>query len=81
MKILDLNPQIKGIYITLNEINPVFLARWENRIIMRLTKKDATTEDQDITRRVRLPIDIDTKRPSDVSFSDEEHSAALKNGR
>lgn len=81
MKILDLNPQIKGIYITLNEINPVFLARWENRIIMRLTKKDATTADQDITRRVRLPIDIDTKRPSDVSFLDEEHSAALKNGR
>jgi hypothetical protein len=78
VKILDSNPQIKGIYITLNEINPALLARRENRIIMRLTKKDATTADHDITRRVWLPIDIDPKRPSGVSSSDEEHAAAFR---
>ncbi|OQA58866.1 MAG: hypothetical protein BWY45_01023 [Euryarchaeota archaeon ADurb.Bin294] len=78
VKILDSNPQIKGIYITLNEISPALLARRENRIIMRLTKKDATTADHDITRRVWLPIDIDPKRPSGVSSSDEEHAAAFR---
>ena len=76
--ILDDNPQIRGIYITLNEISPALLARRENRIIMRLTKKDATTADHDITRRVWLPIDIDPKRPSGVSSSDEEHAAAFR---
>lgn len=49
--ILDANSQIKGIYITLNEVNPTLLARRANRVLMRLSKKDATTADQDITKR------------------------------
>ena len=76
--ILDQNPQVKGMYITLNTINPALLARRENRIITRLSKKDATTADQDIIRRVWLPIDIDPARPSGVSSSNAEHIAALE---
>ncbi len=75
--ILDDNPQIRGIYITLNEVNPALLARRANRIIMRLSKKDATTADKDIIRRHWLPIDINPIRPSGVSSSDEEHRYAL----
>lgn len=78
VKILDQNPQIKGIYLTLNTMNPALLARRENRIIMRLSKKDASTADQDIIRRIWLPIDIDPNRPSGVSSSEEEHTAALQ---
>ncbi len=76
VSVLDSNPQIRGIYITLNEMKPALLARRANRILMRLTKKDATTADQDIIRRRWLPIDIDPARPSGVSSSDEEHEAA-----
>ncbi|MBP7034736.1 MAG: hypothetical protein KBB00_03170 [Methanospirillum sp.] len=75
--ILDDNPQIRGIYITLNEVNPALLARRANRIIIRLSKKDATTADKDIIRRHWFPIDIDPVRPSGVSSSDEEHRYAL----
>jgi len=75
--ILDTNSQIKGIYITLNEVNPALLARRANRVLMRLSKKDATTADQDITQRLWLPIDIDPRRPSGVSSSDPEHEASL----
>ncbi|PWR70211.1 hypothetical protein ACKUB1_00920 [Methanospirillum stamsii] len=75
--ILDTNSQIKGIYITLNEVNPALLARRANRVLMRLSKKDATTADQDITHRLWLPIDIDPRRPSGVSSSDPEHKASL----
>lgn len=75
--ILDDNPQIRGIYITINEVNPALLARRANRIIIRLSKKDATTADKDIIRRHWLPIDIDPVRPSGVSSSDEEHQYAM----
>ena len=66
-----------GMYVTLNEVNPALLARRENRIKMRLGKKDATTADVDIIRRRWFPIDIDAKRPSGVSSTDAEHEAAL----
>jgi len=66
-----------GIYVTLNEVNPALLSRRANRIKMRLSKKDATTADSDITRRRWFPVDIDPVRPSGVSSTDEEHQAAL----
>ncbi|OPY46752.1 MAG: hypothetical protein A4E42_00405 [Methanoregulaceae archaeon PtaU1.Bin222] len=66
-----------GIYVTLNEVNPALLSRRANRIKMRLSKKDATTADADITRRRWFPVDIDPVRPSGVSSTDEEHQAAL----
>ncbi len=77
-KTLSTNTEIQGVYITLNTINPVLLARRANRIKMRLGKKDATTADSDITQRNWLPIDIDPVRPSGVSSSEEEHQAALQ---
>ena len=74
---LDTDTSVLGIYVTLNEVNPVLLARRANRIKMRLCRKDATTGDADILRRRWLPIDIDPKRPSGVSSTDEEHGLAL----
>ena len=74
---LDTDTSVLGIYVTLNEVNPALLARRANRIKMRLSRKDATTGDADILRRCWLPIDIDPKRPSGVSSTDEEHGLAL----
>jgi len=74
---LDTDPSVAGIYVTLNTVNPALLARRANRIKMRLSRKDATTADADILRRRWFPIDIDPVRPSGVSSTEEEHSAAL----
>ena len=75
--LLNQDTAIQGIYVTLNRINPVLLARRANRIKAKLGKKDASTADSDIIRRDWLPIDIDPVRPSGVSSSEEEHVAAL----
>jgi len=74
---LDADPAVAGIYVTLNTVNPALLARRANRIKMRLSRKDATTADADITRRRWFPVDIDPVRPSGVSSTDAEHDAAL----
>jgi hypothetical protein len=74
---LDTDTSVLGIYVTLNEMNPALLSRRANRIKMRLSRKDATTGDADILHRRWLPIDIDPKRPSGVSSTDEEHGLAL----
>jgi hypothetical protein len=74
---LDTDTSVLGIYVTLNELNPALLARRANRIKMRLSRKDSTTGDADIRKRRWLPIDIDPKRPSGVSSTDEEHNLAL----
>ena len=74
---LDTDTSVLGIYVDLNEVNPALLARRSNRIKMRLCRKDATTGDADILRRRWLPIDIDPKRPSGVSSTDQEHRLAL----
>ena len=74
---LDADPSITGIYVTLNAVNPALLARRANRIKMRLSRKDATTADTDIIRRRWLPIDIDPVRPSGVSSTEAEHTAAI----
>jgi hypothetical protein len=74
---LDTDTSVLGIYVTLNDVNPALLARRANRIKLRLCRKDATTGDADILRRRWLPIDIDPKRPSGVSSTDEEHGLAL----
>ena len=75
---LDSTSGTHGIYVTLNEVNPALLSRRANRIKGRLSKKDATTADSDITRRRWFPIDIDPVRPSGVSATDEEHEQALR---
>ena len=74
---LDSVPLIKGIYIVLNEIDPSLHARRANRL-PKLGRSDSTTSDANIIRRRWLPIDIDPKRPSGISSSDEEHDRALQ---
>jgi P4 family phage/plasmid primase-like protien len=74
---LDTDPSVQGIYVTLNPVNPSLLSRRANRIKMRLARNDATTADTDITRRRWFPVDIDPVRPSGVSSSDAEHTAAF----
>jgi hypothetical protein len=74
---LDSLPEVQGIYVTLNEVNPALLARRANRVKLRLGRKDATTSDADILRRRWFPIDVDPQRPSGVSSTDGEHRAAL----
>jgi hypothetical protein len=78
---LDSLPNVLGIYVTLNEVNPSLFARRANRIKVRLQKKDATTADADIIRRRWFPVDIDPVRPSGVSSTDAEHSAAITTAR
>jgi phage/plasmid-associated DNA primase len=75
---LDAAGTYDGIYITLNEINPALLSRRANRIETRLPKSAATTADADIVRRRWLPVDVDVKRPSGISSTDEEHAIALE---
>ncbi len=60
-------------YITPNPVNPALLARAANRIVERA---ETTTSDQDITCRRWLLIDVDPTRPSGISSTDEELSAA-----
>jgi hypothetical protein len=74
---LDSLPNIQGVYVTLNPVNPALLSRRANRIKTRLGKKDVTTADGDIVQRRWLPIDVDPARPSGVSFTEEEHRAAI----
>lgn len=66
--------EAKGVYITLNPVNPDLLSRSPNKI--QRAKKGGTTSDADVVRRRRLLIDIDAERPSETSASDEEHEAA-----
>ena len=74
---LDTLPEVAGVYVTLNEVDPALLSRRANRVKMNLGRKDPTTSDTDVLRRRWLPIDLDPVRPSGVSSTDEEHLAAL----
>jgi len=78
---LDAIPEVQGIYVTLNEVDPALLSRRANRVKMRLGRKDATTSDADIIRRHWLPIDLDPVRPSGVSSTNGEHDVALERAR
>lgn len=60
----------KGIYLTLNPVNPSLLARCQNKF--HEGKDGAATADKDIICRRWLLIDADPKRPSGISASDEE---------
>ena len=69
-----------GVYFIPNMIDPALLARACNRA--RLAgKKDPTTSDADITARRWLLIDTDPIRPSGISASEQEHTAALARAR
>jgi len=74
---LDTTKEFAGMYVILNEINPVLFSRRANRIEMRLSKEEKATSDEDILHRWWFPVDVDPKRPSGISSSDEEHTEAL----
>jgi hypothetical protein len=59
-----------NIYFVLNSINEACFSREQSNII--IDKPKNTTSDNDITRRDWLLIDIDTKRSTGVSSTDEE---------
>jgi hypothetical protein len=67
----------RGVYVTLNPVNPVLLARASNRI-RSVGKNNPLTGDADITKRRWLPIDLDPVRPSGISSTDQEHSLAVE---
>lgn len=64
----------EGVYLTLNEVDPQLFSRAANRAKGWAT---ATTGDSNILSRRLLLIDCDPVRPSGISTSDAEHSAAL----
>lgn len=76
-EILDSRPDIKGVYVTLNTVNPALLSRCMNRV-RTADRREPLTADGDIIRRNWLPIDIDPVRPSGISSSDEEHQQAIR---
>jgi len=65
----------QNVYVTVNPVDPALLARAANRIKARVR---TTTSDANITERRWLPIDIDPRRPSDISASEAEREAALE---
>jgi hypothetical protein len=70
----------RGMYITLNPLNPDLLARSVNRL--RVAGKDCPlTTDADILRRRWLPIDFDPVRPAGISSTEEEHMCAIERAR
>ncbi len=64
----------KGVYVTINPVNPALLARACNRLVERPA---ATTSDADVIRRRWLPFDIDPNRPSGISATNEEVALAV----
>jgi hypothetical protein len=74
----ELSGVASGVYETLNPVNPDLLARSSNRC-----KKYArhTTSDQDITCRRWILLDFDPMRPSGISATDAEHTAAIDRAR
>lgn len=80
INILDKTGEHKGIYFTLNKVNPALYARRPDSLS---TSREAlaTTADADIERRRWLPIDFDPKRPSEISSTDEEHNAAIERAK
>ena len=63
-----------SVYMTLNPVQPALLARAYNRVEQY---SKTTTNDKDIVTRRWFMIDFDPIRPSDISSTDEEHSAAI----
>src|SRR2546427_437517 len=60
-----------GVYITLNDVNPVLLERRKNRI--DIGRKDEGTKDSDVLRRRWLLLDFDPVRLKGISAMDAEH--------
>jgi hypothetical protein len=70
----------RGVYATLNPVQPALLARAHNRV-KDLGAGDAATSDADILARRWLPVDCDAARPTGISATDAEHDLALARTR
>lgn len=66
-----------GIYFVLNPVVPDLLARACNRL-RAAEYKTVTTSDKDIVCLRWVYLDLDPKRPSGISSTDEELKAAIK---
>src|SRR5262245_29473932 len=67
-----------GVYITLNPVQHILLARSMNRVT---TYAKNTTSDTDVLSRRWLPLDFDPVRPSGISSTDAEHELAISRAR
>jgi hypothetical protein len=67
-----------GVYVTLNEIDPNLLARYNNRTVEYVKR---VTADGNVRRRRWLLLDFDAVRLSLISATDAEHTAALTRAR
>jgi hypothetical protein len=63
-----------GIYVTLNECNSALLSRANNRLKGGI----ARTQDKEIEKIRWLLVDVDPRRPSGVSSTNQEHTLALE---
>lgn len=72
--------QARGVYVTLNPVNPALLARALNRL-RDINSGDPATGDGDIVARRWLPIDCDPVRPTGISATAAEHDLALARAR
>jgi archaellum biogenesis ATPase FlaH len=64
------------IYFTVNEVNPACSSRKQFNQFLQVS--GSATSKNDITYRRWLPIDIDVKRPTDISSTNEEKEFAHK---
>ena len=64
----------KGIYVSLNPMNPSLLSRSNQRLKAGI----GATRDEDVECFRHLFIDLDPKRPSDTNSSEREHASTLR---
>ncbi len=73
-----LNAAGAAVYVTLNQIDPQLLGRYNNRV---KDFADATTTDANIVRRRWILLDFDPVRPKDTSATDEQVEEAKATAR
>jgi hypothetical protein len=73
---LQLDRNAKGVYFTLNPVNPDLLARRCNRV--EVADSGLQTADKDILRRRWLLVDADPQRVAGVSSTDAEKALSLE---
>lgn len=69
--------EAKGVYITLNSVEPALLARADNRL-RALRGGDHATSDHEVARRCWLLVDIDPVRPSGISATRQERRGGVR---
>lgn len=73
---VDRSGKDDGVYVTINPVNPALLARAPKNKLRRAGSGD-TTSDRDVRQRRSILIDVDPVRPTGISSTDIEHSAAI----